>query len=89
MGVAPEGLLQRPNHVEPPHNEWPCNGDGLEGLGREVRLPRIVLASLAGAYQLGGVSNRRWLVEPLAEGISDEHPRRCMVPAGPHVQVPK
>ena len=49
MGVAPRGLLQRPNHVEPPHGEWPCNGDGLEGLGREVRLPCIVLASLAGA----------------------------------------
>ena len=33
MGIAPEGLLQRPNHVQPPHGEWPCDGDGLEGLG--------------------------------------------------------
>ena len=89
MGVASRGLLQRPNHVEPPYGEWPCNGDGLEGLGREVCLPRIVLASLAGAYQLGGVSNCRWPVEPLVEGVSDERPRRCMVPAGSRVQVPK
>ena len=50
MGVAPGGLLQRPNHVEPPHGERPCDGDSLEGLGREMRLPCIVLASLAGAY---------------------------------------
>ena len=89
MGVASGGLLQRPNHVEPPHGERPCNGDGLEGLGREVHLPRIVLASLAGAYELGGVSNSRWLVEPLAEGISDKRPRCCMVPVGSRMQVPK
>ena len=44
MGVAPRGLLQRPNHVEPPHGKWPCDGDGLEGLGWEMRLPRVVLA---------------------------------------------
>ena len=43
MGVALGGLLQRPNHVEPPYGEWPCYGDGLEGLGREMRLSRIVL----------------------------------------------
>ena len=89
MGVASGDLLQRPNHVEPPHGERPCNGDGLEGLGQEVRLPRIVLASLVGAYELDGVSNRRWLVEPLVEGVSHERPRRCMVPTGTRVQVPK
>ena len=89
MGVAPEGILQRPHHVEPPHGERPCDGDGLEGLGREMRLPRVVLASLAGAYQPGGVSNHSWAVEPLAKSISDERPRRCMVPAGSRVQVPK
>ena len=50
MCVAPGGLLQRPDHVEPPHGKRPCNGDGLEGLGWEVRLPRVVLASFAGAY---------------------------------------
>ena len=50
MGVAPRGLLQRPNHVEPPHGKRPCNGDGLEGLGQEVRLPCVVLSSLTGAY---------------------------------------
>ena len=89
VGVATGGFLQRPNHVQPPHGERPCNGDGLEGLGWEVRPPHIVLASLIGAYQLGGVSNRRWPVEPLAEGIFDERPRRGMVPVGPCVQVPK
>ena len=50
MGMASGCLLQRPNHVQPPHDEWPCDGDGLEGLGQEVRLSRIVLAPLAGAY---------------------------------------
>ena len=52
-------------------------------------LPRIVLTSIAGAYQLGGVGNRRWPVEPLAESVSDERPRRSMVSAGSCVQVPK
>ena len=61
----------------------------MEGLSREVCLPRIVLTSLAGAYQLGGIGNRRWLVEPLAEGVFDERLRRCMVPAGSCMQVPK
>ena len=89
VGIAPGGFLQRPNHVQSPYGERPCDGDGLEGLGQEVRLPRIVLTSLAGAYQLGGVGNRRWLVESLAEGVSDERLRRSMVPAGSHVQVPK
>ena len=86
VGIAPRGFLQRPNHVQSPYGERPCDGDGLEGLGWEVRLPRIVLTSLAGAYQLGGVGNRRWPVEPLAESISDECPRRNMVPAGSHVE---
>ena len=54
----------------------------MEGLGQEVRLPRIVLTSLAGAYQLGGVGNRRWPVEPLAESVFDKRPRRSMVPIG-------
>ena len=57
VGTAPEGFLQRPNHVQSPHGERPCDGDGLEGLGREVRLPCIVLTSLVGAYQLGGIDN--------------------------------
>ena len=85
MGVAPGGFLQRPNHVQSPHDERPCDGDGLEGLSREVRLPRIILTSLAGAYQLDGIGNCRWPVEPLAEGVSDERPRRSMVPTGSRV----
>jgi hypothetical protein len=89
MGIAPGGLLQRPNHVQPPHGEWPCNGDGLEGLGQEVGLSCIVLTSFVGAYQLGGVSDHRWPVEPLAEGISDKRPRRCMVHAGSYMQLTK
>ena len=32
VGIAPGGFLQRPNHVQFPHDEWPCDGDGLEGL---------------------------------------------------------
>ena len=89
VGIAPGGFLQRPNHVQSPYDERPCDGDGLEGLSREVCLSCIVLTSFAGAYQLGGVGNRRWPVEPLAEGVSDERPRRSMVPVGSRVQVPK
>jgi len=89
MGVAPGGLLQRPDHVEPLYGKWPCDRDGLEGLGREVRLPCVVLASLTGAYELSGVSNRCWPVEPLAEGVSNERPRCCVVTAGSRVQVPE
>ena len=89
VGVAPGSFLQRPNHIQPPHGERSRDGDGLEGLGREVRLPCIVLASLAGAYQLRGVSDRCWPIESLVEGVSNERSRRSMVPAGSRVQVPK
>ena len=34
VGIASGGFLQRPNHVQSPYGERPCDGDGLEGLSR-------------------------------------------------------
>jgi hypothetical protein len=38
------------DEVEPPNNKWPCNGNGLQGMNREMGLPCIVLAAFAGSY---------------------------------------
>jgi len=45
----------------------------------------IELAPVAGANELDGVSDGRWPVEALPEGISHEGPRSCMVATSPRV----
>jgi hypothetical protein len=51
--VKPQVVFSGSNQVEPPNSERPRDGDGLQGMSREMDLPCIVLTSIAGAYQLG------------------------------------
>jgi hypothetical protein len=76
VGEAPSCFLQGSDQVEPPNGERPCDRDGLQDMGREMSLPCIVLASFAGAYQIGGIGNRGWPIEALLERVSDEGSRR-------------
>jgi hypothetical protein len=52
-----------------------------------VCLLGVELASFAGAYDPGSVGYRSGPVETLPEGVSDEGPRRCVVPADPRVDI--
>ena len=71
MGVAPGCLLERPNQIEPPDREQPCDGDHLERLGQEVSLLSVVLTPFAGAYDLLGVGYCSGPVEALSERLFD------------------
>jgi hypothetical protein len=46
VGEAASRPFQRSNKVEPPNSKRPCDGDGLQGVYREMCLPRIVLTTL-------------------------------------------
>ena len=74
MGEAPERLFEWPNQVEPLDHEGPRDGDHLESLGREVCLPSVVLAPIAGAYNLLGIGYCGGLVEALSECIPNQGP---------------
>jgi hypothetical protein len=50
MGETTGCPFQGSDKVEPPNSKWPCDGNGLQGMSREMGLPRIVLAAFAGAY---------------------------------------
>jgi hypothetical protein len=50
VGEATGCPFQGSNKVEPPNGKRPCDGDGLQGMSREMGLSRIVLAAFAGAY---------------------------------------
>jgi hypothetical protein len=50
-----------------------------------VRLPRVELTPLAGAYNPSGVGHRGWPVETLSEGVSHEDSRCCVVTTSPRV----
>jgi hypothetical protein len=50
VGEAPSCFLLGSDQVEPPNGEWPCDGNGLQGMSREMGLPCVLLASFAGAY---------------------------------------
>jgi hypothetical protein len=85
VGEAPGCFLQGSDQVEPPDGEWPSDGDGLQGMSREMGLPCVVLAYFAGAYQLNGVKDRGWPIEALPECVSDKGSRRHMMTASPQV----
>jgi hypothetical protein len=80
VGVAPGRLSQGSDNVQPPHSERPCDGYGLQGVGQEIGLASIELATLAGPYDLVGVRDRGGPVEALAERIVHEG-ARCRVVA--------
>ena len=87
VGVAPGHLFERPNQVEPPDREGPCDGDHLECLGQEVSLPGVVLTPFAGAYDLLGVGYYSGLIEALSKCVSDLGSRRGMVTAYPIMDI--
>ena len=58
VAEAPGRLLQRADEVQSPHGKRPHDGDGLQSMGREVRLPSVELATLAVSYDVGGIGDR-------------------------------
>jgi hypothetical protein len=85
VSEAPGCFLQGSNQVKPLNGEWPCDGDSLEGISREMGLPCIVLASFVGVYQLNGVKDHGWPIEALPKCVSDEGSRRRVMTASPRV----
>ena len=79
--VAPCCLLQGTDEVQTPHSKRPSDGYHLQGLSGQVRLSRVELTPLAGAYNPSGVGHRSGPVEALSEGVPNEGSRCCMVTA--------
>jgi hypothetical protein len=50
VGETASCPFQGSDEVEPPNSKWPCNGNGLQDMSREMGLSRIVLAAFAGAH---------------------------------------
>ena len=87
VSEAPGRLLQRADEVQPPHGKWPRDGDGLQSVGREVRLSSIELATLAGPHDVGGVGDRGGPVEILPKHVTHEGAWWGMVAAYASVDV--
>jgi hypothetical protein len=80
-------LLEWPHHVEMPHDERPCDGDGLERLHQKIGLSSTELAPLATLYNVLGVRHRSGPVESLSEGFLDKCSRACMMTTGAGVDL--
>jgi hypothetical protein len=89
VGEAPGRLSQGPDDVQSPHGEGPCNGDGLQGVRREVGFSGVELAPFAGAHDLAGVRDRGGPIEALAECVAHEGARRGMVATDSRMYVPE
>ena len=50
----------------------PRDGDGLQSVGREVCLPGVELATLAGSYDVGGIGDRSGPVKSLPKRVTHE-----------------
>ena len=87
VGEAHGRLLQRADEDQPPHGKWPRDGDGLQSVGREVRLSSIELATLAGPHDVGGVGDRGGPVKALSKRVTHEGARRGVMTAGASVDV--
>jgi hypothetical protein len=87
VSVAPGRLSQGPDDVQSPHSERPCDENRLQGVSREITLAGVELASLAGSYDLVGVSDRGGPVKALAEHIADEGTRCHVVATHARVDV--
>ena len=61
--------------------------DHLECLGRQVCLSSVVLTPFTGAHNLFSVDYYGQPVEALSKRISDQGPRRGMVPTDPTVDI--
>ena len=80
--------LQWADEVQSPHGERPRDGDGLQSVGREVCLPGIELATLAGPHNVGGVDDRGGPVKVLTKCITHEGSWHRVVTANSGVDVP-
>jgi hypothetical protein len=67
---APGRFLQRYDEVQSPHGERPCDGDGLQSMGRKMRPTGIELATLASLHDLSGIGNCYGPVKTLPECIA-------------------
>jgi hypothetical protein len=81
-------LPQGPDDVQSPHDEWPCDGYGLEGVSWEVDLACVELAPFASAYDLVGVGDRRSSAEAFAERVAYEVTRRRVMATHACVDIP-
>jgi hypothetical protein len=84
---APGCPLQGTNEVQTPHSKRPSDGYCLQGLSGQVRLSRVELTPLAGAYNPSGVGHRDGPVEALSEGVPNEGSRCCVMTASPRVYL--
>ena len=87
MGEAPRHLLQRANEVQSPHCKRPRDGDGLQSVGREVRLSSVELASLADSHDVGGIGDHGGPVKALSKRVTHQGTRRGMVTPDASVDV--
>jgi hypothetical protein len=65
VGEAPGCFLEESQEVQAPHSKRPCDGDGLEPLGRHVDLSCKVLEPLARPHDLDCIIGGRWPVKVL------------------------
>jgi hypothetical protein len=68
---APGRLSEWPHHLEMPHSESPCDGDGLKLLRWEVSFSSIELPSLTTTHVVLGILHRCKPVEPLPESFPE------------------
>jgi hypothetical protein len=74
VGEAPGRFFEGSQEVQAPYGKGPCDGDGLEHLGRCVDLSRKVLTSFARPNNLNCVGSDRWLVKTFLESFTDHAP---------------
>ena len=78
--VKPPGAFcSGPMRVQSPHGKRPCDGDGLQSMGREVYLSSVELATLAGPHDISGVGDRGGPIETLPKRVTHEGVRRSVV----------
>ena len=87
VGEAPGRLLQRTDEVQSPHGKRPRDGDGLQGMGREVCFLSVVLATFAGPHDVGGVGDRGGPVKTLSKCVTHEGSWCSVMTAGASVDV--
>jgi hypothetical protein len=89
VGVALGRLSQGPDDIQSPHDERPCDRDGLQDVRREIGLAGVELEPFAGAHDLAGVGDRGGPVEALAEHIAYEGAGCCVVAAHARMYIPE
>jgi hypothetical protein len=83
----PDAFYKGPTRSRPPHSKRASDGYCLQGLSGQVRLSRVELTPLAGAYNPSGVGHRGGPVEALSEGVPNECSRCYVVTASPRVYL--